>query len=49
MVPMSDDRDPDEGFSLEPLGGGEVIKRILDGAGTEEGSEESEDVGDTDS
>ncbi len=35
--------DPDERFSLDPLEGEEVVKRILDGAGTEEVSEEPED------
>lgn len=46
---MSDAFDPDERFSLDPLEGEEVVKRILDGAGTEEVSDEPEDVEDTDS
>jgi hypothetical protein len=46
---MSETFDPDEQFSLDPLEGDEVVKRILDGAGTEEVSEEPEDGEDTDS
>lgn len=42
---MSETFDPDERFSLYPLTGEEVAKRILEGPATEEGvSEEPEDA-----
>ena len=41
---MSDTFDPDERFSLYPLTGEEVAKRILDGEGAEEVSEEPEEA-----
>jgi hypothetical protein len=45
MVPMPDPKfDPEERFSLHPLEGEEVVRRILDGEGTEEVSEEPEDT-----
>jgi hypothetical protein len=40
---MSDTFDPDERFSLHPLTGEEVAKRILDGEGTDEAEEVSEE------
>lgn len=40
---MSDTFDPDERFTLHPLTGEEVARRILAGEGADEADEEPED------
>ncbi len=40
---MPDDFDPDERFSLYPMEGEEVARRLLEGEGTEEVSDEPEE------